>query len=288
MVNYRGAVAITSIVIYAILLPPIVYALARKHFSTRFPWLALSLFAILRIIGDAFQLALENTKSNGDNKSLVMGAAICNTIGLGPLLLTSTSLLIQHNAFIHVKANPSQMERALFTFQLCTVVSTIVTLVGGVQSFNPANISGGSLDATAALKAGVCLYVATFACIGSAAVLLYGQHKKAPQPNAGQAGLNITLAMILVSMLLMAVRIAYSLLSIFDKDHKFSPLGNGNETIQLCLQVIPEWFISGLYTFIALYLRNAVPPARETVEINKAGKLRQVLRYTPFVHWFIR
>lgn len=288
MVNYRGAVAITSIVIYAIILPQTAYALARRFFATRFPWIALSLFAVLRIIGDAFQLALENTRSTGGNKSLVMGAAICNTIGLGPLLLTSTSLLTQHNAFIHVKTNPNQMERALFTFELCTVVSTIVTLVGGVQSFKPANLSGGSLDATAALKAGICLYVATYVCIGSAAVLLYGQHKKAPQFNTCQTSLSITLAMMLVSMLLLAVRVAYSLLSIFDKDPKFSPLGNGNETIQLCLQAIPEWLIAGLYTFIALYHRNALPPAPENAGKDKTGKLRQVLRYTPFIHWFIR
>lgn len=288
MVNYRGTIAILSIVIYAIILPQTVYALARKHFATRLPWLALSLFAILRIVGDAFQLALENTKSDGGNKNLVMGAAICNTIGLGPLLLTSTFLLMQHNAFIHVKATPNQMERALFTFELCTVVSTIVTLVGGVQSFKPANLSGGSLDATIALKVGICLYVATFVCIGSAAVLLCGQHKKAAQLNTRQTSLSITLVIMLVSMLLLAVRVAYSLLSIFDKDQKFSPLGNGNETIQLCLQVVPEWLIAGLYTFIALYLRNTVPPARENVGNNKAGKLRQILRYTPFIHWFIR
>jgi hypothetical protein len=288
MVSYREAVAITSIIIYAIILPQTVHALARKYFATRFPWLALSLFAILRIIGDAFQLALGNTKSSGGNKSLVMGAAICNTIGLGPLLLTSTRLLTQHNVFIHVKAYPNQMERALFTFELCTVVSTIVTLVGGVQSFKPANLSGGTLDATVALKAGICLYVATFVCIGSAAVLLCGQHKKAPQLNTCQTSLSITLAMMLVSMLLLAVRVAYSLLSIFDKDPKFSPLGNGNETIQLCLQAVPEWLIAGLYTLIALYQRNALPPVRENAGSIKAGKFRQILRYTPFVHWFIR
>lgn len=288
MVNYRGAVAITSIIIYAVILPQTIYALARKYFATRFPWLALSLFVTLRIVGNAFQLALENMKSDGGNKSLVMGAAICNTIGLGLLMLASTRLLMQHNAFIHVKANPSQMERALFTFELCTIVSTIVTLVGGVQSFKPVNLFGGSLDATIALKVGICLYVATFVCIGSAAVLLCGQHKKAPELNTSQTNLGITLAMILVSMLLLAVRVAYSLLSIFDKDKRFSPLGNGNETIQLCLQVIPEWLITGIYTFIALYLRNAAPPARENVGNVKAGKLRQILRYTPFVHWFIR
>ncbi|KAL7917140.1 hypothetical protein ACQKWADRAFT_307487 [Trichoderma austrokoningii] len=217
-----------------------------------------------------------------------MGAAICNTIGLGPLLLASTRLLTQHNTFIHVQVKPNQMERALFTFELCTIVSTIVTLVGGIQSFKPANLSGGSLDATAALKVGICLYVATFICIGSAAVLLYGQRKMAPQLNARQGNLSITLAMMLLSMLLLVVRVAYSLLSIFDKDKKFSPLGNGNETIQLCLQVAPEWLISGLYTSIALYLRNAVPPDREIIGNIKAGKLRQMLRYTPFVHWFIR
>lgn len=288
MVNYRGAIAIASIVIYAIILPQTVYALARKSFATRYPWLALSLFEILRIVGDAFQLALENSKSSGDNKSLVMGAAICNTIGLGPLLLASTRLLTQHDAFIDVKDTPNQMKRALFTFELCTIVSTIVTIVGGVQSFKPANLSGGSLDAIIALKVGICLYVATFACIASAAVLLYGQFKKAVPLSARQTRLGITLVIMLVSMLLLAVRVAYSLLSIFDKDQKVSPLGNGNETIQLCLEAVPEWLITGLYTFIALYLRNTGLPVQDSVENSKPGKLRQIVRYTPFVHWFFK
>lgn len=300
MLDYRGIVAAVSLSLYAIFLPFSTYALVRRAFDARFPWIALTLFSILRIVGAALQIALENQDPSNANTGLATGAAICNAVGLGPLLLVATRLLRQCNSFIHVKPVPNQTHRALITFELCTVVSTVITIVGGVESFKPKHISNGSFDATTTLKAGVCLYAATFACISAAAVVI-ALRRNASIFSREQPHFGLTTLIILVSTFLLTLRIVYSLLSVFDDDPKFSPIGNGNETIQLCLENIPEWLITILYLCIAMLMRAATPPPRERQENEQPGKseggnggsksnrgsVRNVLRFVPFVHWFI-
>ena len=285
MLDYKGIVAVISTAIFVIFLFPAIYALNRKCFSTSFPWLALTLFATLRIIGNAFQLALE---IRGFNQHLSMGAAICNSVGLGPLFLVSTRLLTQFNAFIYKEAVPNQTHRALFTFELCTIISTVVTIVGGVQTFSSKNLGAQDTQNTSsALQAGVCLYAATLACISGAALVIFSRRNKS-SASRKQPHFRLCTCFILVGMVLLAIRLIYSLLSVFAKNSAFSLYGNGNETAQICLQCLPEWLVTFLYLTIAFLMREAVPPPKEKAIETEKGGMRQILRYLPFVHWFIR
>ena len=286
MVDYRGVVAIVSIVIYGLAAVVDSIFLHRKAFHCIAPWAILLLFCTLRIIGDALQLATE-TQKNATNTHLLTGATICNAIGLGPLFLTSTRLLTQCNSFLHVKAIPNQTHRALATFELCVVVSTILAIVGGVQSFQPSHIAHGRVSTTPVFKAGICLYAAAYVCIVCSAVVVVSRRNRVRQlePVPGEK-FTIAVTSLLSTLVILAIRVVYSLLFTFDSNSKFSPF-DGNETVQLCLQSLPEWLATFLYLTIGFVVRNVAPPQHEKPDV-KEGTTRKVLRFVPLIHWFIR
>ena len=286
MVDYRGVVSIVSIVLYSLAAALDSIPLRRTFISCVSPWVILLVFCTLRIIGDSMQLATETSK-NADNSHLLTGAVICNAIGLGPLLLISTRLLTQLNSFIHVKSVPNQTHRALATFELCIVVSTILTIVGGVQSFKPSHIVAGRISATPALKAGICLYTATYVCIlCSAIVVALRRNRVRGLETLSKNTFTLGAMGLLMTLVILGVRVLYSLLFTFDSDSAFSPFG-GNETIQLCLQSLPEWLSTFLYLCIAFVMRKAAPPEHVKADVEES-RTKKILRFVPFVHWFVR
>lgn len=284
MVDYRSAVDIFSIIFYSLSALLAVYFAARKFLRCVVPWLILIVFCALRITADALQLATYDAKA--PSVHLLTGAIICNAIGLGPLLLASTRLLLQLNTCIHTKAIPNQTHRALITFELCIVVSTAVTIAGGVQSFRPSHLVGSHISSTPVLKAGICLYTATYVCICWSAIVVASRRARVHGIESGSPrSFSRATLILLIAQFFLAIRVIYGLLFVFDSTPKLSPV-DGDETIQLCLQVLPECFITLSYIAIALYTRQLIPQAREeSIETGQNGK--KYLRFVPLLHWFI-
>ena len=294
MLDYQSIVSVVSIVLYTVFALFAIWLCSRKAFGSITPWVFLLAFCILRILGNAFQLAVQNSK--GDNKTndsqLVTGAAICSSIGIGPLLIIATQLLRQANACLFTSAVPNQTHRALVTFDLCVVVSTILAINGGVSSFNPSKTeSFEGFSATATLQAGICLYAATYLFILAAGFVVMGHRQQFQGPR--QSSFTHAIIAILAALGLLLIRIIYSLLLVFDHSPKFSPFSGDNTTLQLCLQTVEEWLVVLIYSLIGITIRNITPPTKTKTEDVQSGKplegrLKQVLRYTPFVHWCIR
>lgn len=288
MLDTRGIISVVSIILYVLLGLLSFFFFYRNSFATRAPWAFLIMFCTLRIIGDCFQIATEQP-SNSTNTQLLTGSAVCNSIGLGPLLLITTRLILQCNACIHCKAVPNQTHRALVTFEFCIMIATILSIVGGVQSFKPSHLSGGILSTTPVLKAGICLYTAAYACIwGSAVVVANRGLKTDTLGQVSQFGFLWTTLCVLLGLIFLVLRVVYSFLVIFGENPDYSPF-NGRVVIQVCLQVMPEWVVTMLYVSVAGMMRNSAPPPKEkATEQEEGDQLRAVLRFVPFVHWFIK
>ena len=269
---YSSVVSAVSIAIYAVLTPVAILYILRKFFASALPWIVLLVFFILRILGAAFTLAADTSP----NTHLLTGSAICSAVGLGPLFIASTRLLTQCNGCTRTKTTSDQVHRALATFDLCTAVATVVAIVGGVQSFKP-----GDLHATAALKAGVCLYAAVYVCILGAALAVAMRADRCESIN-GFGGFRTVVAAMLLALTLLLVRVLYSLLAVFSASPRFS-LFDGDQNVQLGMQTVEEWLVTLVYLCVGWAMKNATP--QKVVEQNG---YRAILRYVPFVHWFVR
>jgi hypothetical protein len=89
MLDSHGGLAVAVLVYYGILLFPAIYVCARQGFGRHLGWFYLVTLPIVRIVGAACTIAAEQKPSTG----LITAAAICNGIGLVPLLLTIMGLL---------------------------------------------------------------------------------------------------------------------------------------------------------------------------------------------------
>lgn len=83
MLDRHGGLAIAVLIFYAVLIGPAIYVCIRHGFGRYLGWFYLVTLPIVRIVGAACQIAAEQHPSVG----LYTAAAICNGIGLVPLLL---------------------------------------------------------------------------------------------------------------------------------------------------------------------------------------------------------
>jgi hypothetical protein len=89
MLDSHGGLAVAVLIYYAILIWPAIYVCVRHGFGRHLGWFYLVTLPIVRIVGASCQIAAEQKPSVG----LYTAAAICNGIGLVPLLLTWMGML---------------------------------------------------------------------------------------------------------------------------------------------------------------------------------------------------
>jgi hypothetical protein len=88
-ITYIDAIAIWSLVYYVLSLPLGLYVSFRHGFGKNSGWIFLVIFAIIRIIGSAAQLATINSTS----ETPITIAGVMSALGLSPLLLASIGFL---------------------------------------------------------------------------------------------------------------------------------------------------------------------------------------------------
>ena len=88
-ITYPDGIAIGKLIFYAPCLIASIYICFRHGLKKTSGWILLTVFAVLRIIGAASQLATISSKS--DTPATI--AAVTSSIGLSPLLLATLGLL---------------------------------------------------------------------------------------------------------------------------------------------------------------------------------------------------
>ena len=92
------ALAVATIIIYAILIQPVFYCLWKHGRHGILGWVALQSFCLLRIIGNAILLHAEATNASNSNALLI------SNIGLSPLLLAALGFLHEASVRSHSQA----------------------------------------------------------------------------------------------------------------------------------------------------------------------------------------
>jgi hypothetical protein len=89
MIDGRGGLSIAVLIFYALGLLPAVFLCIRHGFGRHAGWLYLLTLPIVRIVGASCEIAAEQSPSVG----LYTAAAVCNGIGVVPLLLAIMGIL---------------------------------------------------------------------------------------------------------------------------------------------------------------------------------------------------
>lgn len=198
------------------------------------------------------------TISDPTNVSLYTGAAILQSIGFSPLLLTSLGLLSRVSDSIGKKHRILVDSRVLRLIQLVITVALILGIIGGVNAGNNVAKTGryqvGSLS-----KASTALFIVSFVAVAAATIIVSASVSHA---EPGEKRLAVAVAL---SLPLLLVRLIYGCLSNFSHDKTFNQL-DGSPTAILCMAVIEEFIIVSLYMGTGLTLRKLDRTGQEPPE----------------------
>jgi len=89
MLDSHGGLSIAVLIYYSVGILGALYVCKKQGFGRAAGWLYLVTLPLVRIVGAACEIAAEQSPSVG----LYTAAAICNSIGLVPLILTLTAFV---------------------------------------------------------------------------------------------------------------------------------------------------------------------------------------------------
>lgn len=284
MLTYRAIVAITSLAFYVPALPTslkVAYAQGPGN-NAAYVWLAV--FACVRIVGFSLQLRAE-THDQDANSTFYTGVAVLGNIGLSPLLLSTVGMLSRVDGAVGRRMGCTLVLIAL------PILLALALLIAG--SIDPTSQEGPTFSANGEIKAGVALYLICFIelCYATAIILFRKHLALRDDRNLGMV--------VALSLPFMLVRVLYITLFAF-ADHGnsewFNPI-SGDETTQLCMQVVQEYIIVLLFLLIGLNLKEKHREREVTAAIaeahpgqdfaEKRTRLTRTCRYAPLVYWFI-
>ena len=244
-ITYRDGVSIGVLVVYLPALAIAVFLSIRHGFTRSSGWRFLIIFALARIIGACLQIA---TINNPTDTSLYIGYATVFNIAISPLELTTLGLLSRIITSIRKARNTVVTELHLRLLGLLVTVGLVLGIVGGVQSGEHYDSSHGFKPRPIS-KVGLILFIVAFVGIvaATAATSLLISH--------AEPGEKRILLAVGFSLPFLLVRLIYSVVSIFANPSSFNSI-TGNVTILLCMALLEELMVVGLYESVGLTLKK--------------------------------
>jgi len=241
-VSYRDGIAILQLVFFVPALFLAVLLCVRHGFGRNAGWLFLVVFSLTRILGSSFYLAANNQPRTS---WLYVAAAVCSSIGLGPLVLLCVGLVSRVNDGLQ-RAGKSIVPSITFRLIAMTALIGLILLIVGNTNSSGAITGHGSISTLS--KAGTVLFLLVLIALAVVWALClvrkpYIQHDE-----------KRILLIVGLSLPLLLVRMIYSLIYIFSGDVKFSSI-IGSPTIYLCVDVLMEILVILIAMSIGLTLR---------------------------------
>ncbi|KAM5446161.1 hypothetical protein MaudCBS49596_006847 [Microsporum audouinii] len=227
-VDYRHGVAIFSLIIYLPCFFVAVYVALRHGFSKAAGWYFLVMLALVRIVGACLELATIANPTEG----LYTGAAVCNSVGISPLILACVGLMQRaNNSIINrgQKGVPPIVFRVVALLVLLGLILSIVGITGQNDSSMPYMPNGKS-------KAAICITLGVWVIAVGLLFIIHGNKKYIP---SGEKRLLLAVA---ISLPFILVRLIYSFISAFSHSSRFS-IVSGNVTIYLVMAVLEEMIV---------------------------------------------
>lgn len=170
MTTPATALAITQLVLYILLLPPLVFLLVKYKKHSLPGYIYILLFTILQLISASLQLS--NPKSTT--------SSIISTVGLSPVLLGLAGIL--NSAHISLSTAPKSAEKAkvVWAFQLALHLLTVAGVVMvAISSSNLTKDTGNSKYSTdlTLRKVGAIFLLLAFLAIAGHALWVLWRHR---------------------------------------------------------------------------------------------------------------
>ena len=251
MLTYRNDVFIAVLAFYICtgifsVIRLIQYGL-RKTASERL----LLVFSIGRILCAGFQLATINYPRNTS-----IWAGYVTTFSICVSLLLSASLVLLRRLAQRAGTDFPQIGRrdSMKFCQILITIGLILGIAGGIRADNNWG-STGSYQPDAIQKVSIVIFIISWAL-----VVFMTVHTLGKAHGASSQTQKIAVAVFAISLPLLAVRIAYSAVSIFAHPTSFSSI-NGSVTIMLCMALIEEAIVVLMYEVLGFV----------TLETNRRG-----------------
>ncbi|KAI4646953.1 hypothetical protein J4E93_005177 [Alternaria ventricosa] len=264
IVTYPATVNIATLVVFFLYLLVSIWLIIRQGLGHSSPWIWLTLLSICRLTQVSLDLAATTKfpKFSAPNTTLESGVAILTTMGLTPLFMATSSLL---NTTTRPKGR--RMQWILLMVHIPLIISFILIVAGGID---PDSRDGPTFAATEATKAGVSLYLACFLVLIWSTTVISARLYLADRDEVR------ILTTVVMSLPFFVVDVVYMMCFAFErwranegtdgwKSMRFNVI-SGNVTLQLCMQVIMEWIIVGLYLALGLELPSKAVRLRRQIE----------------------
>ncbi|PWY82060.1 hypothetical protein BO70DRAFT_429154 [Aspergillus heteromorphus CBS 117.55] len=222
-VTYRDGIAILQLIIFPFILVAALFIWKRTGWRVgskiwRFPFT----LSLLRIAGSICSLLT----IDHDSYNVEVAVAVCELIGIAPLLLTYIGVLRQIDT--EERIPPRVMK-------LATLVA-LVGLILGIAGVSSADDSEGTYHADTIVKVSMAIFIVIFVLYHLIAGWLFLQLASLTKMRRFQKKLFLAIAL---SSPFILVRLVYSALSDYTTDAKFSVIG-GNTTVYLVMNVLEE------------------------------------------------
>ncbi|KAI9707842.1 MAG: hypothetical protein M1820_004447 [Bogoriella megaspora] len=257
---YNSIINIISLTLYTPSLFLTTLLSHRHGLGHNAPYIFLLLFLLARLIQSALDLAatMLYPPLSVPNTALESAVAILTEIGLTPLLMSTISLL---SSVEHPKGR--RMAWVLGSLGVPLLVSLALIVAGGID---PLSREGPTFAATGETKAGVTLYCVCFIILVWCTAIISARIYLADEEETR------VLTTVVVSLPFFGVVVAYYMAFAFEDlegSQRFNVI-SGNETLQVCMLVVEEYVIVGLYLALGLGLPG------------KAGRLRNAVARTEY------
>lgn len=229
-IGYGEGIAIAQLVFY---IPFLILTLlvAFKHRKTSFAWFLLAAFCLIKIIGASARVdTVDHPRSN----TAWTIALICGVFGLNPLLMATLGVLSR--AFYDTQRQPW---RRIYTGRATTALIHLPASAAVALCIYGATNAKTAVDIPkeATVKVGIVLFTLIYLLLLAMAMVAWLVKARS------DGGQGVLIAAVLVALPFLAVRLLYGLLSIFDSKSSTFRLGNGNQTVALCMEVLEEMIV---------------------------------------------
>ncbi|GKZ97501.1 hypothetical protein AnigIFM59636_000887 [Aspergillus niger] len=233
-VTYRDGIAILQLVIFPFIFAAAIFIWNRAGWRVGSKiWRYPATLSLIRIAGSiASLLSIDH-----DSKNVEIAIAVCELIGLAPLLLTYVGVLRQ------IDVNQVVPVRWLNLVSLVGIIGLII----GIAGVSTADDNGGSYQPTTTVKASMGIFIALFVIYHLIAAFMFLQLRdlKASQKK-------LFLAIILSTPFIL-VRVVYAAIGDFTTIERFSIISvNGSPTIYLVMDVLEEIVAMAITMFLGM------------------------------------
>ncbi|KAI9758275.1 MAG: hypothetical protein M4579_003134 [Chaenotheca gracillima] len=269
MLDSAGKLSVVELIVFTPCIFLSAYVSFKHGFGRQAGWLFLMLFSLVRVIGNASQVAFE---VNHDTTAIEI-ADILSSVGLSPLVLAMLSFIKRVNEGI---AGRGLNARIFYALHVAILVGLVLSIVGGTDQFNFSNPSEVSTGRTL-VKAGICIFMANFLVLSAIAVYTMLQVCKAGTLAA--AGEKRIMLIVLASIPFLMVRLIYSMITAFSSSGStvFSLTSTATTAVvvRAVMAFLEEFATEALYIgagFLAPVIpRASVQPGRRETKIRSGN-----------------